>query len=101
MGMISERAIAEAGVAPHIRVINGFQCVTSNDVFSLLGADRYARLISDPIRGRGPTTDSIYPWNVADYMQFPNLRASAGHGAVGRDAAPFCGDTPADALWLC
>ena len=34
----------------------------------LLGADRFLMLLDDPIRNKGPQAQTVYPWNLVDYL---------------------------------
>jgi hypothetical protein len=37
-------------------------------VLDLLGENRFNELTNDKIRCLGPTKDTVYPWNVVDYL---------------------------------
>jgi len=63
-----KRAEAEATVRPLIIQFAQYQGVQLDEIAKLLSVEQYAKLIDDPIRGIGPTRDSIYPWNVIDYL---------------------------------
>ena len=60
-------------IEPFIETIGNYQCIPLATVEALLGKERAAALLKDPIRKLGPTKDTIYPWNVADYLQYPEL----------------------------
>jgi hypothetical protein len=51
--------------------IRGFKAVAKSDAKKLLACERYRLLMLDPIKRVGPTNDSIYPWNVVDYLSLP------------------------------
>jgi hypothetical protein len=34
----------------------------------LLSLEQFEKLMNDPIRNKGPSTNAIYPWNVIDYL---------------------------------
>lgn len=51
--------------------INGFKAVLKSDAMKLLACERYRLLLLDPIKRIGPSKDSIYPWNVIDYLSLP------------------------------
>lgn len=70
------RPEAEALVAPHVHYIQQYQAVSVEVAETLLGEERCARMLKDKIRGLGPSSCTVYPWNVADYLQFPDLNAS-------------------------
>jgi hypothetical protein len=64
------RQEAELLVAPHIFNVEQYQSVSRNDVLEMLGEELYGnKLLRDPIRNLGPTRETIYPWNVIDYLQ--------------------------------
>ena len=65
---------ALATVMPFVQDVRGYRAVSSSDAQNLLGQERFDRLASDPIRSLGPADGYRYYWNVADYVQFPNLR---------------------------
>lgn len=52
------------------------RCKTDPLVDAIITAAKQAGMsIADKIRGLGPLTGGIYPWNVADYLQFPDLNS--------------------------
>lgn len=57
----------------HVVRVDGFAAVTRDNALSLLGSDRLAALLKDPIRRFGPSADTIYPWNVVDALWQPNI----------------------------
>ena len=62
------RAIAADEVQLATVEVNGYQAVDKLDALRLLGEERLAELLADKIRCLGPTKDTIYPWNVIDYL---------------------------------
>lgn len=48
--------------------IRGFKAVLKDDAKKLLACERYRLIMLDPIKRIGPCADSIYPWNVVDYL---------------------------------
>lgn len=71
------RTEANEIVAPFVYITGPrgmYRAVSKADALALLGEDRYARLLADPIRGLGPSDDAIYAWNVTDYVQHEDLR---------------------------
>jgi hypothetical protein len=61
-------------VAPFIVYQGEYQSVQLKDAKSLLGDERFERLLHDPIRRLGPAIGTVYPWNVVDYLAQPDLR---------------------------
>jgi hypothetical protein len=49
--------------------IRGYAAVRHADAKALLGDEWFAKLMADKIRRLGPTDNSVYPWNVTDYLQ--------------------------------
>ena len=45
-----------------------YAAVTRDDALDLLGGDRMDILLTDKVRNLGPTADTLYPWNVVDYL---------------------------------
>ena len=62
------RPEAQELVRPHVRMINQYQSIPRCLVIGFIGYDEYMRLEKDPIRRLGPTEDTVYPWNVVDYL---------------------------------
>lgn len=54
-------------IAPYIIKHNQYSVITWDKVEKILGIDLTAQLKSEPILGVGPTTNSVYYWNVATY----------------------------------
>ena len=63
------RSDAENIVAPLIQQIGQYQAVSLAAAQQVLGDELFKALTADKVRGCGPTHDTIYPWNVADYVQ--------------------------------
>ena len=63
-----QREEAERQLAPYVRSIAQYSCVTKCDAQKLLGDKTFAVLLADKIRGVGPTEDTIYSWNVVDFL---------------------------------
>jgi hypothetical protein len=59
-----------------ILIAETYQAVSMEDAAELLG-DRLAMLLDDPVRKHGPTPDTIYPWNIVDYLSHDNPRAGS------------------------
>jgi hypothetical protein len=76
------RAAAESQVAGSVVMIGQYQAVAHCDARELLGDERYARLLKDPLRKGGPQAGYVYPWNVADFIQFPDLGAKPVDGST-------------------
>ena len=66
------RSDAERIAAPFVQQINQYQAIPYDSVKQLLGEETFATLLADKVRGCGPTRDTIYPWNVIDYLQLKN-----------------------------
>lgn len=64
-----ERKEALDIVKPFIVKHNQYTVVSRMDTKSLIGSDKYDILLKDKIRNLGPSSDSIYYWNVVDYVQ--------------------------------
>jgi len=67
------REKAESLVAPHIFRVKQYQAVSHADAKMLLGGEWFDKLLRDRIRCLGPTSDTIYPWNVADALQLQDM----------------------------
>jgi len=67
------REEAEALVAPYIISVQQYQAVSHADAKLLLGDTWFDKIMADPIRRLGPTSDTIYPWNVADALQLQDV----------------------------
>ena len=62
------REEAQRRVDGHTFLFNGIKGVSLYSCGQLLG-DRLDLLLADPIRNKGPTIgETIYPWNVVDYL---------------------------------
>ena len=51
--------------------VKQFKAVSKEDCRRLLG-ERYQLLVQDRIRNLGPDKDTIYPWNLVDYLSNEN-----------------------------
>ena len=67
------REQATAVVAPHVIMVKQYQAVPKTVAFQILGDERYLRLMADKIRNLGPNEETVYPWNVVDYVHVPDL----------------------------
>lgn len=65
-----DRAEAQKIVDTYVFKVEQYRAVSHMDALKLLGENRFGRLMDDAIRGVGPTKDTIYPWNVVDYMLY-------------------------------
>lgn len=79
---VLNRQQASVIVEGHTVMHNQFQAVSFDSCRQILG-DRFDLIRADPIRGKGPTADTIYPWNVIDYMIHENPRGSKGRSSLG------------------
>ncbi len=70
-----DRAEAVRVVDEYVRQFQQYKYVPWHIAVELLGNARAQRLLRDPIRRLGPAKDTVYPWNVVDYLQQPELRA--------------------------
>lgn len=70
---VLNREQAAVIVEGHTFMHNQYKAVSFYSCRQILG-DRLDLLLADPIRGKGPTVDTIYPWNVIDYMVHENPR---------------------------
>lgn len=68
------REQAEAIVWPHVVQMFPGQFVTLLEAERILGPERFKAITADPIRRWGIGANTVYPWNVADYVQVPYLR---------------------------
>lgn len=84
----SSRGEAEAAIAPLVRQHGQYKYVRADDARVFLGSIRFGRLQRDRVRGLGPLPDTFYPWNVADYEQFPELKTSAELRRITLDKTP-------------
>lgn len=71
------REEAAAILGPYIARIEQYEAVPLKDAATILGDEVFGRLRADKIRCLGPTPDTVYPWNVIDYMTHPELNAPA------------------------
>lgn len=54
--------------------VDVFRAISIESAREVLGAERLARLLNDPIRRIGPGPQVLYPWNVVDYLSNENPR---------------------------
>jgi len=60
-------------VEGHTFMHEQYQAVSYDSCRQIIG-DRIDLLLSDPIRCKGPTKETVYPWNLVDYMIHKNPR---------------------------
>jgi hypothetical protein len=48
--------------------IGPFKAVTLISCQQLLTESAFKRMQKDPLRKHGPSKDTVYPWNVVDYL---------------------------------
>jgi hypothetical protein len=65
---LMERNDAWKEVDTNTGYVNNLKAVSIDACRKLLGPERLLMLLSDPIRSTGPNEDSVYPWNVVDYL---------------------------------
>lgn len=73
---VLNREQAAVIVGGHTFMHKQYKAVTFYSCKQILG-DRFDLLLADPIRRLGPTAESIYPWNVVDYMIHENPRVGS------------------------
>lgn len=73
---------AEQIVMQHVAVIDGGAVVSHADAKRLIGEERFAKMMRDPIRNLPRGGEWIYFWNVLDYAGWPVL-GSAEYKLVG------------------
>ena len=74
---ILSRPDAQVAVDAVTFKINQYSAVSFTDCKMLLGDERFAMLLSDPVRRLGPTDSTVYPWNLVDYLSNKNPRGNA------------------------
>lgn len=67
-----EAQIAVDNVTYHVGV---FAAVSHKDCLRLLGESRFSLLVADPVRNLGPVPQTVYPWNVVDYLSSEDPRS--------------------------
>ena len=45
-----------------------FAAIALTDARRILGDEMFDRMMADKLRNKGPTPDSVYPWNVTAYL---------------------------------
>jgi len=66
--LLQQRANAEQLVKSKLETTSKYSCVSYTNCTFLLGRLRFEALLADPIRKHGPTKDTVYSWNVVDYL---------------------------------
>ena len=72
--VIVPRSEAQAIVDAVTFMVEQFKAVDFSDCIRLLGPERFLLLRSDPIRRLGPKSETVYPWNLVDYLACENPR---------------------------
>jgi hypothetical protein len=54
--------------------VEQYKAVDFGVCIRLLGPERFLMLRADPIRRLGPKVETVYPWNVVDYLSCENPR---------------------------
>lgn len=67
------RAEAEYEIMGHVQIQDGEAVLSHGDARRLLGEERFARMMADPIRNLPRGGEWIYFWNVLDYAGWPVL----------------------------
>ena len=67
------RHVAEQIVFPHIVLFPNESGVSQKGiplevVKDLMPDHQFVKLLDDPIRNKGPKPETLYPWNVIDYL---------------------------------
>ncbi len=65
-----DRAKYTETVAPFVRYHGQFRYVSHEDAKTILGEERFERMLKDRVRSQGPRPGTVYPWNVIDYLGF-------------------------------
>ena len=66
--VIVTRPVAQQMVDAVTISVAQYKAVGFCDCLQLLGPERFLTLRSDPIRRLGPKSETVYPWNVIDYL---------------------------------
>ncbi len=48
--------------------VGRYMAVKHDDALQMLGEKVFALMMSDKVRCHGPTVDTVFPWNVVDYL---------------------------------
>lgn len=67
------REEADAIVNQHVFQVDQYQAVRREQAMAIIGDVRYERLCNDRVRNLGPNDETLYPWNVSDYLVHPEL----------------------------
>lgn len=62
------RPEAQAAVDAATIKVDQFSAVLKSEAATLLGEARYTSLMADRLRSAGPNAETIYSWNVVDYL---------------------------------
>ncbi len=69
----ARRKPAYEKLLPFIQFVEQYAAVALDHACQILGIVVYHRMMTNPIRCLGPNGESVYPWNVVDYMVNPEL----------------------------
>lgn len=72
--VVMTRSEAQSVVDSVTFMVDQFKAVDFADCIRLLGPERFLMLRSDPIRRLGPRPETVYPWNLVDYLSCENPR---------------------------
>ncbi len=86
-GVLTRDQAAEI-VSCHTFMHEQYKAVSFYSCHQLLG-DRFDLLLKDQVRNKGPTAESIYPWNVIDYM-VPNYPRPIARGMSEQPESQPC-----------
>ena len=68
MTQILTREQAQKRVNESTFFVGKLKAVSLESCRVMLGSDRFAMLIADAIRNKGPMAQTVYPWNLVDYL---------------------------------
>lgn len=71
------RSEALIKVEPFVIVRSSCKAVLHSVCEQMLGPDKFKLLLEDPIRNKGPSLDTVYPWNLVDYLCNENPRVGS------------------------
>jgi hypothetical protein len=75
--VIVPRLVAQETVDAVTFKVEQYSAVSFEDCLRLLGSVRFLAMRADPIRRLGPVAETVYPWNLVDYMSCENPRGKA------------------------
>lgn len=75
--VIVPRPVAQQCVDAVTFKVEQYSAVSFDDCLRLLGTIRFLAMRSDPIRRLGPVAETVYPWNLVDYMSSENPRGKS------------------------